>query len=101
MTSREQQAAAWHTLTREQVEEQLQTGIAGLSDDAARSRMAEYGPNELESGHKVSALRILLEQFQNILLVILIIATVISAFMGHGTETIVIGIIVVFAVGLG
>jgi Ca2+-transporting ATPase len=93
--------AAWHTLTRQQVEEQLQTVGSGLTDDAARTRLAEMGPNELESGHKVSAFSILLAQFQNILLVILIIATVISAFMGHGTETIVIGVIVLFAVGLG
>ena len=101
MPSREQEAAAWHTLTRQQVEEQLQTGLAGLSEDAARLRLAEYGPNALQTGYKVSALKILFEQFQNILLVILIIATAISAFMGHGTEAVVIGIIVVFAVGLG
>ncbi len=93
--------APWHTYTREQVEEQLTTGRGGLTDEAARSLLAELGPNELASGHKVSAFAILLSQFQNILLIILIIATAISAFMGHGTETIVIGIIVLFAVGLG
>jgi Ca2+-transporting ATPase len=101
MPFREQPSAAWHTLAREQVEQQLQTSSAGLDEQAARARLEEYGPNELEMGHKVSALKILLAQFQNVLLLILIIATVISAFMGHGVETVVIAIIVVFAVGLG
>jgi Ca2+-transporting ATPase len=101
MPTADQPTAAWHTLNRQQVEEQLQTSAGGLTDDVARSRLAAYGPNELQAGQKVSVLKILLAQFQNILLLILIIATVISAAMGHGTETIVIGIIVLFAVGLG
>ena len=101
MPSREQPSAAWHTLTREQAEQQLETGREGLAPQTAGSRLAEYGPNELELGRKVSALKILLAQFQNVLLLILILATVISAFMGHGVETVVIAVIVVFAVGLG
>ncbi|MCI0358471.1 MAG: cation-translocating P-type ATPase [Planctomycetaceae bacterium] len=101
MQPRSQTAVPWHVLPREKIEEQLKTGPDGLTSDEARSRAADYGPNELAAGHRVSALAILLSQFKNVLLVILIIATVVSALMGHGTEAIVIGVIVLFAVGLG
>ncbi len=40
-------------------------------------------------------------QFKNVLIVILLIATAISAFVGHGVEAIAIAVIVLFAVVLG
>ncbi|HMO86263.1 MAG TPA: cation-translocating P-type ATPase, partial [Lacipirellulaceae bacterium] len=43
----------------------------------------------------------LLEQFKNVLLMILLVAVALSIFMGHSTEAIVIAVIVLFAVGLG
>src|SRR5262245_56391167 len=91
----------WHSLSAEVVAERLGTRSEGLTSDAARQKLAGQGPNGLAPGLKVSGLKILLAQFQNVLLAILIIATAVSAVMGHGTETVVIGVIVVFAVGLG
>ena len=40
-------------------------------------------------------------QFQNVLLIILLIATALSAALGHGLEAVVIAVIVLFAVLLG
>src|SRR5262245_25271085 len=91
----------WHTLPVDEAYKQLRSSSGGLSSDEAASRLAEHGPNELQGGHRISAWRILLAQFQNVLLIILIIATAVSAGMGHGTEAIVIAIIVLFAVILG
>ena len=91
----------WHALDVEGVFRELASSANGLTADAARERLEQFGPNELQAGHKVSAWRILLEQFRNILLLILIIATGLSIATGHGTEAIVIGVIVLFAVGLG
>jgi Ca2+-transporting ATPase len=93
--------SAWHSLRVEDVFRELSASPDGLKEDAARERLATFGPNELEAGHKISAWQILLEQFKNVLLLILIIATGLSIASGHGTEAIVIGVIVVFAVGLG
>src|SRR5690606_39191769 len=64
-------------------------------------RLAEHGPNELQAGHKVSAWKILLDQFKNVLLIILLIAVGLSIITGHGTESVIIAVIVFFAVGLG
>jgi Ca2+-transporting ATPase len=73
----------------------------GLAKAEAERRLEEYGPNELQAAAHVSAWKIFFDQFKNILIVILLIATAASAFLGHGVETIVIAVIVFFAVILG
>ena len=92
---------AWHTLTVKATLEILKATVAGLSSAEASQRLAAYGANELQAAKRVSPLSLLLAQFKNVLIVILLVATVISALMGEGVDTIVIGVIVVFAVLLG
>ncbi|HBH19820.1 MAG TPA: ATPase, partial [Candidatus Peribacter riflensis] len=94
--------AIWHTLTTEQTLEALHTPVqSGLSDAEAKRRLQEYGPNELKKVDGISAWSILLEQLKNVLIIILFIAIVLSAVLGHEIEAITIGVIVVFAVLLG
>jgi Ca2+-transporting ATPase len=92
---------AWHTLAVDDALRELSSSRQGLTSALARERLKSIGPNELEAGHKVSAWRILLDQFKNLLLLILIIATGLSLAAGHGIESIIIAIIVFFAVVLG
>jgi len=63
--------------------------------------MLEYGPNELQAAHHVSPWAILFEQFKNVLILVLLVATALSAFLGHGVEAVAITVIVLFAVILG
>ena len=91
----------WHTLTVEECFEQLNSGARGLSFDEAARRLEEYGPNELQAAARISAWSILLEQFKNVLIIILLFATALSASLGHGLEAIAITVIVLFAVVLG
>ena len=63
--------------------------------------MAEHGPNELRAAHRISPWTILFQQFRNVLIVILLVATGLSAFLGHGVESVAIAVIVLFAVFLG
>lgn len=92
----------WHALSVEQVAKTLSTNISqGLSEDEATSRLKKYGPNQFATSAKVSAFSLFFRQFQNSLIVILIIATLLSAVLGHATESLVIGIIILFSVGLG
>ena len=74
---------------------------SGLSDTEAKRRLAESGPNELQSADRISPWAMLLEQFKNVLIIILLIATALSAVLGHGIEAIAIAVIVLFAVVLG
>jgi Ca2+-transporting ATPase len=73
----------------------------GLSTAEARSRLTEYGVNELKSVERASPWVLLLAQFKNVLIIILLIAAVLSAVLGHGLESGAIAVIVLFAALLG
>jgi Ca2+-transporting ATPase len=91
----------WHTHSVAESFQQLQSQPRGLSRAEASERLLKYGPNELQAAHRISPWEILLEQFKNVLILILLGATVISLFLGHGIESVVIAVIVLFAVVLG
>ena len=91
----------WHTLAVEAVLRSLAAGPDGLSSAEAARRLIAEGPNELRSATRESAWRTLLAQFQNVLILILLGGTLVSAFLGHTLEATVITIIVLFAVLLG
>jgi Ca2+-transporting ATPase len=73
----------------------------GLSSEEAVRRLEAFGPNELAAARRVSPWAVLVAQLKNVLIVILLIATAVSAALGHGVEAVAITVIVVFAVLLG
>src|SRR5918998_1253352 len=91
----------WHTMTVEKSFERLKSAPRGLTAAEAARRLDEFGPNELLASGRVSPWTILLEQFKNVLIIILLCATALSAFLGHGLEAVAITVIVLFAVVLG
>ncbi len=95
------QGIPWHTLPIEACFERLESGPGGLRQTEAARRLREHGPNQLEAARRVSPWSILIGQFKNILVLILLVATVLSILLGHGTEAVVILIIVGLAVFLG
>ena len=80
---------------------QLHTSAAGLDPAEAARRLAQHGPNELPVGDTISPWSILLDQFKNVLILILLAAAALSVFLGHGIEAVAITVIVLFAVILG
>ncbi len=91
----------WHVLSVDEAMRELSSDPNGLPAGQAAQRLQENGPNELQAAHRVSPWKILLEQFKNVLILILLGATLISLFLGHGIESVVIAVIVLFAVVLG
>lgn len=91
----------WHALTTDQVNQLLKTGKNGLTTEEAEQRLYIYGLNEIGEAKPVSALRLLLDQFKSVLLLILISAIIFSILVGHTTEAAVIAIIIAFSVLLG
>ena len=81
--------------------EALGASPGGLTNAEGRQRLSEFGPNELDVTKPTSPWVLLAAQFKNILIIILLIAVGLSAVLGHGTEAIIIGVIVVFAALLG
>jgi Ca2+-transporting ATPase len=91
----------WHTLSVPEALARLTSGPGGLTDAQAAQRRSEYGPNELQAARRISPWQIFGQQFKNVLILILLIATTLSAFLGHGIEAVAIFVIVLFAVLLG
>jgi Ca2+-transporting ATPase len=91
----------WYAKTSEETFRELESQPAGLTLQEAGKRLEKHGPNEIQAAKRVSAWEILFEQFKNILILILLGATILSLFLGHGIESIVIAVIVLFAVLLG
>ena len=81
--------------------ERLSATSAGLSSEEAGRRLHAHGPNEIISAEYVSPWSVLIGQFKNVLIVILLIAAAISAFLGQVVESIAITVIVLFAILLG
>ncbi len=76
------------------------TGI-GLSDREAKKKLIEHGPNLLSEKKKVSLIKLLLSQFKDIMVIILMVSTAISAFMGEMTEAVTIIAIIILNALLG
>ncbi|NJL23536.1 MAG: magnesium-transporting ATPase, partial [Leptolyngbyaceae cyanobacterium SM1_3_5] len=75
-------ATAWHSIEPEKALEILQSDRQrGLTNEQVRERRERYGLNELEEGAGRSSWAILLDQFKNIMLIMLIAVAVISAFI--------------------
>ena len=91
-----------HTQTIDEVIAKFKTSLkTGLSSKESESRVDEYGLNELEERAKKRPWKMLLEQFTETMVVILIIAAIISAFLGKEIETISISLIVILFAVLG
>lgn len=93
---------AWYAASVDETARELDVELGtGLSAGAAAERLARYGPNELQRVHRASPWLLLLDQFKNVLIIILLVATALSAFLGHGIEAVAVAAIVLFAVLLG
>src|SRR5262245_1328263 len=93
---------SWHSADVSAVLRELGSdGAHGLSAEEARQRLQRFGPNELRAEQRVSPLALFLGQFKNLLLVILLIATVLSAVVGELVDAGLILIIVLFSATLG
>jgi Ca2+-transporting ATPase len=88
-------------MSAEAVLKKLDTSENGLSKTEAAQRLEKYGPNALKEEKKISPWTIFFGQFKNFLIVLLIIATVISLFLGETLDAIVIFAIVVASAILG
>lgn len=92
----------WHTMEPQQVLKELNTDAhQGLSDEEVKTRLEKYGYNELKKEEKVSPFTLFINQFKNILIIILLIATVLSALVGEIFDAGLILVIVIFCAILG
>ncbi len=91
----------WHTLDIEQVFDQLNTHPGGLTNNEAVERLDQYGSNELKEKPRPTFFQLVLAQLNNFIVILLIVASVISAFLGDWIEAGVIMLIVILNAMLG
>lgn len=106
MSSREriENRVPWHALTVQETTERLHTNLQkGLSSAEAARRGAKYGRNELRPPPPVSPLKLLLEQFTDFIVLVLIAAALISgalAILSHKTDDLINPIAILAIVAL-
>ncbi|MDI5920362.1 HAD-IC family P-type ATPase [Halomonas sp. LR5S13] len=102
MTDRSQNGATdWHALSPEEALDQLESHREGLDSQDAKRRLDEYGPNQLQQAESRPWYRRLAEQFNNVLMLILIVAAVASQLLGHSLDAAVIVAVVVIIALIG
>jgi len=92
----------WHTLSGNEVAQRLETDPqSGLSTADASKRLAHFGANELKEKRARSPWRMLLDQFADFMIIVLICAAVISGVVGDIEDTIAIIVIVILNAVIG
>ncbi len=91
----------WHALQAEEVLSHLRVKEQGLTTAQANERLQQYGLNQLKDAPRPTFLQMLWEQLNNFVVILLIIASLISALLGDYVEAAAIMTIVVLNAVLG
>jgi Ca2+-transporting ATPase len=92
----------WYSRTIEAVARALETQLDhGLSADEAQARLQKFGHNELRERPPVPFWKKVLDQLKSFVVILLIVASVISALLGESVEAVAIMAIVVLNAVLG
>lgn len=91
----------WYQISTEDVIENMETTVNGLTEEESAERLLEYGENILAEGKKKTVFEVFLGQFADLLVAILIVAAVISACSGNMESTLVILVVIVLNAVLG
>jgi Ca2+-transporting ATPase len=91
----------WHQKELKAVLAELDVPIDGLRSEEAAKRLEKYGHNELVAKGKRSLLAMVIDQFRDFMILILIAAAVVSGFVGELADTIAILVIVILNAVIG
>jgi Ca2+-transporting ATPase len=95
-------AIPWHALSKDDIAFKLQTNLnRGLTEKEVERRLRQYGLNIISTRRRKTLLERVIAQFKNPLLFILLIAGVVTIFLGAFIDFTVIAIAVIINAGLG
>ena len=92
---------AYYQQTVTEVLEQVNGGPKPLTGEEIRARQKRWGPNALAEGRRKSLFRVFLEQFRDFLVMILIVAAIVSGFLGDLESMAVILLVITLNAVLG
>jgi Ca2+-transporting ATPase len=91
----------WYSLSVEESLNKSGSSNEGLNEDVVASKLEEFGKNELVAKKNAHPLIIFFKQFIDVMVLVLVVAAIISAFIGEASDTIVIIIILVLNAVIG
>jgi len=98
----EEKIPAWHAIAANEVLKQLHVNEEnGLTSEQASERLTQYGPNQLQEAPRPTFWKMLWDQLNNFVVIMLIVASLVSAFLGDYVEAAAIMAIVVLNAILG
>ncbi len=95
------QSPAWQNLETDAVLLKLESSDTGLTTAEAQARLAQFGPNSIPEKRPRSLLAMLLGQFADFMIAVLLVAALISGFIGEPQDTIAILVIVLLNAIIG
>jgi Ca2+-transporting ATPase len=91
----------WHCKTTDEIFQTLNSSRQGLSTEEARNRLLRYGPNTIREAKKRTLLQMMLDQFKDFMILVLIGAAIVSGAIGEPKDTIAILVIVILNAAIG
>lgn len=91
----------FYQMSGEEVKQKVNGSLEPLTPEQVREHQEKYGPNELVEGKKKTTLQIFLEQYKDFLVIILIVAAIVSGFLGDAESAAVILIVITINAILG
>lgn len=91
----------WYQYPVQEIWKALETGPQGLQEAEVQRRLEQYGPNKLQELKRKSVLSMILGQFKDFMIIVLLAAAVISGVLGDLADTIAIVLIVLLNAVLG
>ncbi len=93
--------ATWYRMSVDEALQKLGSSVAGLSNEKAHKRFSEYGPNTIPAERQRSILLMLLGQFADFMIMVLLAAALISGIIGEPQDTIAILVIILLNAIMG
>ncbi|MFP4457641.1 MAG: cation-translocating P-type ATPase [Clostridia bacterium] len=90
-----------YNLSINELFEKHNTGKEGLTEEEAKKRFEEFGPNELETKEEKSKVLMFLSQFKDVLVIILLVAALMSLFIQNYSDAAIMLLIVIINAAIG
>lgn len=92
-------APSWHSLIPENIFRLVNSDENGLSETEAQQRLKKFGPNVLPKKHKVPGILRFLNQFNNILIYVLLASALGTAFLNRWTDaSVILAVVIINAI---
>ncbi len=92
---------SWHAISPAEALQRLNSSPAGLDEEEAARRLAQFGPNVFRATKPISAWPVLLAQVRSVIVLLLTAAVVVALLSGESLDAAAIGIVLLLNIAIG